>query len=740
MPVRNTTPRGTEHCDHCGLPLFARKLGPEPSGEPQYCCVGCQQAAAVHRELENEGSASWTMTRLGLSVFFAMNVMAFTMALWTFHVYGEEGIASTAGTNALAELFRYLCLLFAVPVLLLLGGPLLQNALAQARRGQFSTDLLLLLGVIASFVYSTVSLGLGRGDLYFEVGVMVLVAVTLGRWLEATGKLKTTATLHSLEKLLPAKVCVVAEHGEEDTTILRENVQVGQRVRVLHGQRIPTDGRIHLGSADVDEQIITGESQPRSKQVGDERFAATRTVDGNLVVEVTAASNAGVLRRLLDVVDAAAAQKGHEQRLADRIAAWFVPLVVVASLSTLFWHGLSGRWTDGMLASLAVVVIACPCALGIATPLAVWAGLGRAARGQVLFRHGDAVSRLARVTAVCFDKTGTLTTGEPDVEHFVSDRSTPVPEILKYAVSLAAASSHSLSAAICRYASTSSSPASAETVTTIPGKGVIAELDGNQIYLGSLRLMDEAKLVCDPTLKRQLELVTASGQPLACIGWEGVVRGVFVFRERLRSEALQAVRQLRRAGLQMYILTGDYAARATTMTRTLGIQTITDLLPAEKLQFVSRLQQSCGVVAMIGDGINDTPALAAADVGIAMGCGADVTRETADVCLLGNDLTSISCSIDLARQTVHAIRRNLFWAFLYNGCGIAFAAAGLLNPVLAAVAMVGSSLFVVASSLRLASGSDEALQSPAATVDMTVADDGHEAEAVPGWEVNPSHV
>jgi heavy metal translocating P-type ATPase len=365
---------------------------------------------------------------------------------------------------------------------------------------------------------------------------------------------------------------------------------------------------------------------------------------------------------------------------------------------------------SGLMASLAVLLIACPCALGIATPLAIWAAMGRGARAGVLFRNGDALHQLARVRAVVFDKTGTLTTGKPELVEFIADGGTPRKLILSAAFQVSSASTHSLSAAIRDFARdeepVTESRASiqlAGRVRTLPGRGVVAQVadPGCDVFLGSCRMMHEAGILGDAAMQQQLEVVLEQGLPMACIGWDGRIRGAFVFREQLREAAELALAELRASGQQVSVLTGDHPARGSRLAALLGVDTESEQLPEDKAARIRQLHARHGAVAMVGDGVNDAPALAAADVGIAMGCGADVSRDTADVCLLGNDLRRVGWSMRLARQTMRIVNQNLFWTFAYNVVGIAIAAAGLMNPVWAAVAMVLSSFFVITNSLRL---------------------------------------
>jgi heavy metal translocating P-type ATPase len=677
----------------------------------------------VTRARGEQGAADWALARLGAALFLTMNVVVFTMALWTREFYGPSGAGSETAMPALASLFRYLSLLFALPVLFLLGGALLENAWDSLRRGGSNTDLLLVLGVAASYIYSAVSVFRDQGPVYFEVGCVVLVLVTLGRWLEARGKLQASAALQSLHRLLPDEVRLI--RGDQEIRVPLADANKGDCLRVFAGERIACDGQVLKNAATVDEQVLTGESRPVVKAPGDPVFSGSLNLDGDLFITVSAPARGGVLARLIDLVYRAQQSKGHFERLADRVAAWFLPLVVVLALATLAWHAILHGLDQGILAGLAVLLIACPCALGLATPMAIWAALGRAASARVLFRNGETIEKLAAMRAIRLDKTGTLTTGTPEVEGFAVALATERDPVLQVAAALASASTHQYALAIRRYGEQRAGEGSAlkipslANVQTVPGRGLTGLLSEktHRVYLGSRRLMDESGLALNDHLAQVVGRSLDEGRPITCVGWEGQVRGVFAFREQIRAEAARTLACLRALGLDVAVLTGDGAAQAAILGRELNVPVLAELLPEDKAAAMATLRRTLGAVGMVGDGINDAPALAASDVGIAMGCGTDLARETASVCLLGNDLLHLSWAIALARNTVRVIRQNLFWAFFYNLLGVGFACTGRLNPVLAALAMVLSSFVVVTNSLRLGGSVTYPAQTPAPSSD-----------------------
>jgi len=706
-----TTGHERECCTFCGLPLarpwWSRHTEQHAFQEKQpvarYCCYGCALAQAA----TNSGTSGCEMrallTRLGLAIFLTMNVMVFSMELWTQDVYAGDPGATSALSEPLRDVFRYLCLLLSLPVAWMLGRPIAENAWENLRRGGPSTELLIVLGVFAALVYSSISVFRGSGHIYFEVACVVLVMVTLGRWLDATGKLQTTAALDALAKLLPNEVRQVTDAGE--VLVRPDDVHVGDRLRVLAGERFAFDGELLAGHADIDEQIISGESRPLAKGPGETVHAGSVNLDGDLLVRVTAELRNGTLQRMIDLVREARTSKGYHQRLADRVSVWFLPVIALVALVAFTIHARQSGFEQGMLAALAVSLIACPCALGLATPMAVWAALGRASQAQVLVRNGEALERLAQVRAIAIDKTGTLTTGVATVADFVTaDDALARDAVLALVAAVADGSQHPLSVAIADFARQEGVDISAERLRgrTLAGRGIAADLPGGpSAYLGNLRLMKDADLSLNHAIDQAIQQACQQAQSFACAGWEGKVRAVFLFQEELRADAQQALASCRELGLHVCVLTGDHAARAATLAEYFQVEVRAELNPAEKVAALHDLRRQWGAVAMVGDGINDAPALVASNVGIAMGCGADVSRQSASICLLGNQLERIPWSVDLARQTVRVIRQNLFWAFFYNIGGVALACAGWLNPIWAAVAMVASSVLVVGNSLRL---------------------------------------
>lgn len=680
-------------CAYCGLPCPATAT--EDTGR-SYCCYGCRLAARV---MADGGAASGSLTRtrtlLGVAIFLSMNVMVAGWLTYGQEVYGGEAHGLSAATGAL---FRYLAMFFTAPVLVILGWPIALAGWQALRRGIITTELLIAMGAAAAFVFSYLAVMRESGAPYFDTVCMILLLVTIGKYLEASARVRTTEALHALERLLPERVTVERADGEREERALAE-VTVGTRVCVPPGGRVPVDGVVHTGASAVDEQIITGESSPVAKNPGERVFAGSLNGDGALVLTASAVGDATVLHGVIDLLTAARRSKGRYEKLADRLAGVFVPVVLVVALAAAGYAWSRYGVESAIMRFLAVLLISCPCALGLATPMAVWVALGHAARRGMLFRNADALEQLANLRCWAFDKTGTLTTGAAAVTEFTCTPPEARDALLAVAAGLARDSTHQLSQAIVRFAQQAGvAPAPQTDVQSVPGRGLASACAA----MGSPAFLHSAGRTLPDAVASALAAHEAAGHSVVGITSCDGAAGAFAFREDLRPAAKSTVAALQRRGLRVNVLTGDHRARGAQLAEELGgsVAVESAMLPADKLAWIER-QRASGGVAMVGDGVNDAPALAAADVGIAMACGADVTRETADLTLAGDEPADLLAAIDLSARTVRIIRQNLFWAFGYNVVGIGLAAAGLLSPVFAALAMVASSLIVVNNSLRL---------------------------------------
>ncbi|MBI2951304.1 cation-translocating P-type ATPase [bacterium] len=672
-------------CAQCGLPI----RGGRSHDAPAFCCYGCALVFRVTGEAA-EGSPQGLYIRLGLGIFFAMNVMTFSLPAYAplFYPSTQSGHAS---------LLRILQLLLTAPVFLCLGLPLLAQAARDLRGGRISADALIAAGTLAALVVSVAHTLRGDGPVYYDTATMLLVLVTLGRYLEARARAGTFGALKALLDRTE-KTCLVLREGREERVPVQA-VRVGDLVRVAPGDRTPVDGLVVEGEGGLDTSAITGESRPVHRRTGDPVVSGSLSLDGSLLLRATAVGQDTTFARLVDLLEGARASRMPVQKLVDRVSAVFTPVVILIAAASFALHLPRVGAGPASLIALSVLVIACPCALGIATPLAVWSAFGLAARRGVLIRSGEAVERLARVRRAFFDKTGTLTTGAFRVTGVsVAGPGLEGDEILLRAAAVSSRSSHPIGRALRRHVAE-------ETPVTglrlLPGLGAFGRIGhGPETFVGSRRLMERMGQRLGEGLDRERRQREETGETTVCVAWEGEVRGLIGLSEALRSEAAEALAALRGAGVSVTVLTGDAEPAGRAVGEALGAEVRAELLPEEKVEAV-RAGRKEGLVAMVGDGINDAPALSAADVGVALGCGTDLAREAADVNVIGDDLRAVPWVLDLARRTRGIICGNLFWAFFYNVAGIGLAAAGKLNPILAAGAMILSSLFVVYNSHRL---------------------------------------
>ena len=572
--------------------------------------------------------------------------------------------------------------------------------------GAGNMDLLVALGTSAAWGLSTWNLLAAPSGtmpaLYYESSAVLIAAVLLGKFLETRAKDQTAAALRALARLRPDTARL--RRGTEEQTIPIAQVVVGDVVVVRPGERIPVDGTVLDGGGGVDESMLTGESQPVEKEPGASVAGGSILNDGVLSVRTTAVGAETVLSRIVRLVEGAQASKAPVQRQVDRVSAVFVPVVLgVAFVTFLAWWAAGAGHSAAVLNAVAVLVIACPCALGLATPAAIMVGTGAAARRGILIRDAAALERAHDVTLVAFDKTGTLTNGRPDLTDLVPAGCVAADELLRLAAALQANSEHPLADAIRRRAT---APPPAEGFRALPGRGVSATVEARTLLLGSRRLLDEAG-ISPGELSATAASLAARGRTVSWLAETAPTPrplGLLAFADAPRPTAREAVATLRRAGIEVVLLTGDSRGAAAAVAAALGIDRVAaEILPEGKADQVVALRRQGDVVAMVGDGINDAPALAAADVGIAMGTGTDVAMHTAGITLMRSDPALVPQALDIARRTHRTIRQGLFWAFAYNVIGIPLAAFGLLSPVVAGAAMALSSVSVVSNALRLRS-------------------------------------
>ncbi|MCS7138093.1 MAG: heavy metal translocating P-type ATPase [Candidatus Caldarchaeum sp.] len=577
------------------------------------------------------------------------------------------------------------------------------RGMAHALRARAANmDTLIAVGTTAAWGYSTLVTFLPHSfphGTYFEVSALIIAFILLGRVLEHRVRLRASDAVRRLMELRPSTARVLRGGAEVEVPV--EQVRVGDVMVVRPGEKIPTDGVIVEGHASLDEKMLTGESTPVDKAEGDEVIGGTMNKTGFIKVKATRVGSDTVLAQIIDLVEKAQAGKAPVERLADRVASYFVPAVVaVALLSLVAWTAVEGSaFPTGFVAFVAVLIVACPCALGLATPAALVVGVGRGAEIGVLIKGGEQVERASGVDTVVFDKTGTLTVGEPSVVDVMAFEGFEEAEVIRLAAAAEKGSEHPVGRAVVRYAEQAGLDVpEPHGFAYTPGVGVRAVVEGREVAVGSLRMLDTAAENIEEAVGRFQErgmtalVVVVDGRPAAVLG----------VADTLKPGAEEAVRKLKNMGLRVMMLTGDSARTAKAIAMQAGIDdVVAEVLPAQKSEAVERLMKQGRRVAMVGDGVNDAPALATADVGIAVGSGTDVAVESAGIVLLSEDLRKVPTALSLSRRTMRKIKQNLFWAFLYNVLLIPVAATGFLNPILAAAAMALSSVSVLTNSLSL---------------------------------------
>jgi Cu+-exporting ATPase len=611
----------------------------------------------------------------------------------------------------------------ATPVVLWAGWPFFERGWASVRSRNLNMFTLIAMGTGVAWAYSVVATlapsafpqafrGMdGTVAVYFEAAAVITVLVLLGQVLELRARERTSGAIKALLNLAPRTARRIAADGHDEEVAL-DQVVAGDRLRVRPGEKVPVDGAVEDGRSSVDESMVTGESMPVTKGVGDAVIGGTMNQSGALVIRAQKVGRDTMLARIVQMVAEAQRSRAPIQRLADQVAGWFVPAVLlIAALAFVAWAvwGPEPRLAHGLIAAVAVLIIACPCALGLATPMSIMVGIGRGAGLGVLIRNAEALERMEKVDTLVVDKTGTLTEGRPSVTHIVAAGSMEEGELLRLAAGVERASEHPLALAIVAAAKDRGIALPEVADFDSPtGKGAVGTVEGRRIALGNARFLEETG-IDTAALEAQADALRQDGATAIFVGVDGAAAGILAIADPVKATTAQAIDALRQEGIRVVMLTGDNRTTAQAVGRRLGIDEVeAEVLPDQKSAVVARLRDEGRIVAMAGDGVNDAPALAAADVGIAMGSGTDVAIESAGVTLLRGDLVGIVRARRLSQATMANIRQNLFFAFIYNAAGVPIAAGLLyplfgilLSPIIAAAAMALSSVSVVTNALRL---------------------------------------
>lgn len=636
--------------------------------------------------------------RFSVGSFFAMNVMLFTFAMYAGYFQGmDEGFY---------KFFKYLSWALATPVMFYSGYPFIINSCRALKNRVLNMDVLVFLGSFSAYLYS-VGAVFSTQEVYFDTACMIITLILLGRFIETGAKLKHSGAVSRLLSYQPQTVRLLENYADVDSEAVLvsvKTVKAGDYLEILPGSAVPADGVVVSGESETDESMLTGESYPVLKKAGTKVFAGTANLNGRLVMVCEEAGSGTVLSGIVKAVEEAQSEKAPIQNLADSVVAWFVPFIIaISGLTFLWWYFIGGSTVHGVLNAVSVLVIACPCALGLATPLAVMIGSSKTASSGALVRSGDAMETLSRINCWCFDKTGTITKGEmkvADVADFGSG------ETLSLAASIERFSSHLISKAVTSYYDGAFFPA--ENFKEVPGNGVEADVDGERIRAGKLKYIAEHADISREIMDKYEEF-SASGCTVAAVSKGSRVMGFILLSDSVREEAAETLKKLTAKGDKVLILTGDSRKAADKLIANLGLEGIecrAEVTPFEKSAVIRELKAKGYKTAMIGDGINDAPALTEADVGIAMGKGTDIAIESADVVLIRGDLSIITSLDKTARRTFRVIKENLFWAFSYNFIAIPLAVTGKIHPIFSAAFMAISSLVVVFNSMRAGSGKE----------------------------------
>ena len=642
---------------------------------------------------EREGEIQRQRFRLLLAVIFTLPLL---LAM-VMHMADIMGPFSNVLRNS------YFQLILATPVQFISGWPFYRGAYTALYNGSANMDVLVAIGTSSAYFYSIANVIRGVPELYFETSAILITLIILGKLLEATAKGRTSEALKALMGL-QAKTASVIRNGVEEAINIDE-VEVDDVIVLRPGEKIPVDGVIIEGTSTVNESMLTGESIPVDKKVGDNVVGATINILGSFKFKATKIGKDTALAQIIRIVEEAQGSKAPIQRFADIVSGYFVPsIVLIAVLTFLLWYFYldAGNFSRALVNFTAVMVIACPCALGLATPTSIMVGTGKGAENGILIKGAEHLENAHKLSAIILDKTGTITKGQPDVTDVIPLNRWSAFQLLEIAVQAEWRSEHPLAQAVVKYGQKEGVvSADTEEFIAIPGHGVEVILDGQRILVGTRKLMRDNGIDIDFIIS-QVENLEEQGKTVMLVAVSSQIAGMVAVADTVKDHSAEAVAELQKLGIEVWMLTGDNQRTAHAIGQQVGIINImSEVLPEHKAEKVKLLKQEGKVVAMVGDGINDAPALATADVGFAIGTGADVAIEAADITLMGGDLRSIVAAIKLSKATMRNIKQNLFWSLIYNIVGVPIAAAGYLSPVIAGAAMALSSVSVVLNALRL---------------------------------------
>ena len=659
--------------------------------------AGYKAEVEVERDLDREKQLREKEIKSLKTSFIISAILSIPLfSAMLFHMAGIDNGLSNLLNNGW---FQFL---LATPVQFIIGYRFYKGAYNSLRGGGANMDVLIAMGTSAAYFYSIYNLLIGVHEFYFESAAVIITLILLGKLFEAIAKGKTSEAIKTLMGLQPKTAKVIRDGEEIDLPL--EKLQIGDIIVVRPGERVPVDGTIVEGNSALDESMITGESIPVDKTIGDPVIGATINKFGAFKFEATKIGKDTVLSQIIKLVEDAQGSKAPVQRLADKISGIFVPVVVlIAFLAFLGFTFIGNNFNAGLINAVAVLVIACPCALGLATPTAIMVGTGKAAENGILIKSGEHLERTHKMDTIIFDKTGTITKGEPEVTDILNLNDIDKNELLRIAASVERASEHPLGQSIVQKGIEEKLELTEpESFNSVPGKGLEAKFEGKAVLIGNRRLMNDNNILIGETEENSMLKLEEEGKTAMLISLDGELAGIIAVADQIKETSLQAIKDLQKMGLEVYMITGDNERTARAIAKDIGITNIlADVLPEDKADKVEELKAQGKHVGMVGDGINDAPALAAADVGFAIGTGTDVAMEAADITLMRGDLNGVVTAIRLSHRTMKTIKQNLFWAFFYNTIGIPFAALGFLNPMVAGAAMAFSSVSVVTNSLRL---------------------------------------